>query len=59
MSGSIRQAPHGVRREFTDQTTRRKVRQALLACGMLYAVLYTVVNDAIAEAPGSLTRWLP
>lgn len=48
MSGSIGQATHGVRREFTDQTTRRKVRQALLVCGMLYAVLYPVVNDAIA-----------
>lgn len=38
MSGSIRQAPHGVRREFPDQTTSRKVRHALLSCGMLYAV---------------------
>ena len=48
MSGSIRQGLLGVRRDLSEQTTRRKVRQALLACGVLYAVLYPVANDAIA-----------
>jgi len=48
MSGSIRQAPHEVRRKFRDQAARLNMRRALLACGILYAVLYPVVNDAIA-----------
>jgi hypothetical protein len=47
MSGSIRQA-HDVRQGTREHRARPKVRQALLACGILYAVLYPVVNDAIA-----------
>jgi hypothetical protein len=50
VSGSIRQAPHGGRGEFPERSTRRKVGQALLGCGIAYAVLYPVVNDGIAAS---------
>lgn len=50
MSGGIRQAPHGVRRDVSEQPTHLRMRQALLVCGIVYAVLYPVVNDAIAAA---------
>lgn len=48
MSASTRPAPHEVRRDFRDHVPSQKLRYALLACGILYAVLYPVVNDAIA-----------
>jgi hypothetical protein len=49
MSASIRRAPHAaVRRDFRSPAANLKARQALLACGIVYAVLYPVVNDAIA-----------
>lgn len=48
MSASIRPAPHAARRDFREQRASFKVRQALLACGILYAVLYPVANDVIA-----------
>lgn len=48
MSTRIRPAPHEVRRHFLEHPASLKVRQALLGCGITYAVLYPVVNDAIA-----------
>jgi hypothetical protein len=33
---------------FQDEKSRMAVRRVLLACGVLYAVLYPIVNDAIA-----------
>jgi hypothetical protein len=47
MSASTRPAPR-VRRHLVEGAGDLTVRQALLACGVLYAVLYPVVNDAIA-----------
>lgn len=48
MSTTIERAPHHVRRYGTAITTRITARQALLACGILYALLYPIVNDVIA-----------
>lgn len=48
MSGSIREAPHRVRRALREQPASFAVRQALLACGVTYAVLYPIANDAVA-----------
>jgi hypothetical protein len=39
-----------VRRDFRDQTASVKVHEALLACGILYALLHPIVNDVIAAA---------
>ena len=50
MFAGIQQVPHEVRRDFRKQTARLNVRQMLLACGIVYAVLYPVVNDAIAAS---------
>jgi hypothetical protein len=50
MSASIRPALQGFRNDFGDQTASVKVRQSLLACGILYALLYPIVNDVIAAA---------
>jgi hypothetical protein len=47
MSTTIERAPFDVRRDAT-KTTHITVREALLACGVLYALLYPIVNDAIA-----------
>lgn len=47
MSASTRAAPRDVR-DRTDNREDIRVRQALVACGVLYAVLYPVVNDGIA-----------
>lgn len=48
MSTSFRQTQHEVRSDVGEPRTRYKARQALLASGIAYAVLYPVVNDAIA-----------
>lgn len=48
MSTSIRPALHAARRDFREQPAGLKVSQALLACGILYALLYPIVNDVIA-----------
>jgi hypothetical protein len=48
MSTSIRPVLDQARREFREQTASVKVHQALLACGMLYALLYPIANDVIA-----------
>ena len=48
MSPSRRPALDQVRSDFQGQTASAKVHQALLACGMLYALLYPIVNDVIA-----------
>jgi Protein of unknown function (DUF998) len=48
MSTSIERAPLDVRRDATARTTRISARQALLACGIVYALLYPIVNDVIA-----------
>jgi hypothetical protein len=50
MPAIIRQSRHDVRRDATEQTARITARQALLACGILYAVLYPIVNDVVAAA---------
>lgn len=50
MSTSIRPALHAARRDFRDQTASVKVHEALLACGILYALLHPIVNDVIAAA---------
>lgn len=50
MPVSIRPALHEVRRDFREPTASVKVDQALLACGVLYALLYPIVNDVIAVA---------
>jgi hypothetical protein len=48
MSTTIERAPLEVRRDTTAETTRISARQALLACGIVYALLYVIVNDVIA-----------
>ena len=48
MSTTIERAPLDMRRDATTRTTRISGRQALLACGIVYAVLYVIVNDVIA-----------
>ena len=48
MSTSIERAPLDMRRDATARTTRISARQALLACGIVYALLYVIVNDVIA-----------
>jgi hypothetical protein len=48
MSTSNRAVAHEVYRDFREQAPSVQVRQALLACGILYAVLYPVVNDVVA-----------
>jgi hypothetical protein len=49
MSASIRSASHAaVGRGLRQPAASLKAREALLVCGILYAVLYPVVNDAIA-----------
>lgn len=50
MATTIWRMPHGVRRDFGGQPTNARTEQALLTCGFLYAVLYPIVNDAIAAA---------
>ena len=40
--------PHDARPTWRRLTARTAVRQALLACGLVYAVLYPLVNDVIA-----------
>lgn len=50
MSTSMRPALHAARRDFRDQTASVKVHEALLACGILYALLHPIVNDVIAAA---------
>jgi hypothetical protein len=47
MSTTIGRAPHRLRRDAAAGT-RITARQALLACGIAYAVLYPIVNDVIA-----------
>jgi hypothetical protein len=49
MSASIRSALH-VRDDAREQRASVKVHQPLLACGILYALLYPIVNDVIAAA---------
>jgi Protein of unknown function (DUF998) len=48
MSTTTERAPHHLRRETTAATTGITARQGLLACGILYALLYPIVNDVIA-----------
>ena len=48
MSSSTRSALGEARRGIQEQTASVKLNQALLACGMLYALLYPIVNDVIA-----------
>ena len=48
MATSIERAPLDLRRDATARTTRISARQALLACGIVYALLYVIVNDVIA-----------
>lgn len=48
MSTTIERAPQHVRHDAKAGTTRITARQALLACGLVYAVLSPIVNDAIA-----------
>ncbi|HSJ21387.1 MAG TPA: DUF998 domain-containing protein [Nocardioidaceae bacterium] len=50
MPATIRQSRHDVHRDVTEQTARITARQALLTCGILYAVLYPIVNDVVAAA---------
>jgi Protein of unknown function (DUF998) len=50
MSTSIERAPLDMRRDATAATTRISARQALLACGIVYALVYPIVNDVIAAA---------
>jgi Protein of unknown function (DUF998) len=48
MSTSIERAPLDLRGDATARTTRISARQALLGCGIVYALLYVIVNDVIA-----------
>jgi hypothetical protein len=48
MSTSIEWAPLDMRRDATAGTTRISAHRALLACGIVYALLYVIVNDVIA-----------
>jgi hypothetical protein len=48
MSASRRPGPPDVRLDSREQAASPGVRQALVTCGLLYAVLYPIVNDAIA-----------
>jgi hypothetical protein len=48
MSTSIEPAPLEVRRDTAAGTSRISARRALLACGIVYALLYVIVNDVIA-----------
>ena len=48
MSVEKGQVPRDARLDLKSLTARTAVRQALLACGLVYAVLYPLVNDAIA-----------
>lgn len=48
MSTSIERAPLDLRRDAPARTTRISARQALLTCGIVYALLYVIVNDVIA-----------
>jgi hypothetical protein len=48
MSTSIERAPLEMRHDAPAGTTRISARQALLACGIVYALLYVIVNDVIA-----------
>ena len=47
MSTTIARAPRHARRDAAGET-HITAHQALLACGVLYAVLYPIINDAIA-----------
>src|SRR5918994_97515 len=47
MSTTIQREPHPLR-AATMESTPITVRQVLLGCGILYALLYPIVNDAIA-----------
>ncbi|WP_056882383.1 DUF998 domain-containing protein [Phycicoccus sp. Soil748] len=48
MSGSIREASPAARHRVGRKAASVRVRRALVACGIAYAVLYPLVNDAIA-----------
>jgi hypothetical protein len=48
MSTTLERAPLDVRVDARAGTSRITARQGLLGCGILYAVLYPIVNDAIA-----------
>ena len=48
MSVEKGQVPRDARLDLRRLTARTAVRQAMLACGLVYAVLYPLVNDAIA-----------
>jgi hypothetical protein len=50
MSTSIERAPLDMRRDAPARTTRISAPQALLACGIVYALVYPIVNDVIAAA---------
>ena len=51
MSTSLRPRLRRRPRKNQGQVANLTLRQALLACGVLYAVLYPVTNDAIAATP--------
>jgi hypothetical protein len=48
MSPTIDRAPKLTRRDVTTKTPRATRPKVLLACGVLYAVLYVVANDVVA-----------
>jgi hypothetical protein len=50
MSATIEQGSRRARRYAGVGIARKSPRQALLACGILYAVLYPIVNDMLAAA---------
>ncbi|HWD43848.1 MAG TPA: DUF998 domain-containing protein [Actinomycetota bacterium] len=50
MSTSIERAPLDMRRDAAARTRRISGRQALLGCGIVYALVYPIVNDVIAAA---------
>lgn len=50
MSATSNQAPRQARRHAAGGTARISLRQALLACGVLYALLYPIVNDVVAAS---------
>lgn len=50
MSTSIRPVLDQARHAFRERTTSVTMVQTLLACGILYTLLYPIVNDVIAAA---------
>jgi len=45
---TLHRAPHIARRDITTDASRNTARKILLACGVLYGVVYVVASDVIA-----------